>query len=92
MDTQLSHLITVRFRKTAGGSVTATSEDLPGLFLTHLDRQQIIDDLPEAIQLLFKMNHNEDVVVYLLDSAADPPELKDDKLPLAAIRKEFLQL
>lgn len=91
MSEKLNHLVTVRFRRTAKGHFAATSDDLPGLFLTYPTREQIVDDLPDAIRLLFKANYGEDVEVFALDSAADPPELKDSRLPLAAIPTESLR-
>lgn len=32
----------------------ATSEDMPGLFIASPDAEKVIDDVPDAIRILFK--------------------------------------
>ena len=91
MNRKPTHLITVRFRQTDNGLVSATSEDLPGLVLTYRDREQIVQDLPEAIRTLYKVDYQEDVEVLALESPADPPKLREAKLGFAAIPTETLR-
>ena len=38
-----------------------TSPDLAGFLLCGKNLQRLIDDIPESVKLLFKLNHNLDV-------------------------------
>lgn len=91
MDASLHHLIKVQFRQQQNGNIMATSQNLPGLSLVYPERQKIIDDLPDAVKLLFKMNYKQEVEVYVLESPTEPAEAREFSLPLAAIRKEILR-
>lgn len=84
------HLITVRIGPGEDGNYIARSDDLPGFLLVYPSREQIVDDIPEAVKILYKAQYQEDVAVVVLDAAADPPELKQDRVPVAAIPVHLL--
>ena len=87
----LNHLITIRFKQLSDGSLIATSDDLPGLVLTRSTREEILEEIPEAVEILYKQGFGEDVRVVLLDSPNDPPMLKRDRIPVAAIAATALR-
>jgi hypothetical protein len=91
MDNQPGQLIRIRFKQSGDDLITATSDDLPGLFLAYPRREQIISDLPEAVAVLFKKNYDQDVRVFVLDSPTDPEAAKQDSIPLAAINAALLR-
>ena len=90
MDGILGHLITIRIGPGEDGNYIATSDDLAGFLLVYPSREQIVADIPEAVKILYKAQYQEDVTVVILDAAADPPELKKDRIPVAAIPVHLL--
>ena len=50
-------LITVNFEERDGWHI-ATSPELPGFILADQNKDEIIDDLPEAICVLYSARHN----------------------------------
>lgn len=52
------HAISIRVKiDKLDGWYIATSKDLPGFILADPDREAIIDDLPESIQILYSERH-----------------------------------
>ena len=68
-NTQDSFLIRTIQEQKEDGFWTITSEDLPGLFLAGKDLFSISAEVPEAIKMLFSLNHNMAVDVKM---AVDP--------------------
>lgn len=55
--------IAVRIAQSSSGLFTATSNDLPGVFVAHRDIDKIADDMPAIIQRWFKHHRGLDVTV-----------------------------
>lgn len=48
---------------------TLTSEDLPEMFLAGKDVRQLLDDAPNVIKGLYRLNYGMDVEVFVKDGA-----------------------
>ena len=55
-------VIRIDLQKQDGWHV-ATSKDLPGFVLAHQDRDKLIEDVPDAVRLLYSKRHNVDCQV-----------------------------
>ena len=88
---QLGHLITIRIGAAEDGNLVAKSDDLPGFLLIYPSREQILRDIPDAVKMLYKAQYQEDVGVVVLDAISDPPELKRDRVSVAAIPVHLLR-
>ena len=64
-------LITINFEEKDGWHI-ATSPDLPGFILADPKFDEIIDDLPEAIRILYSSRHKVDCKVVSLKKDKDP--------------------
>ena len=71
MTTTLSHVILVKIEPGDGNLFIATSDELPGLFLTYPGREQILAELPVVIRALYKAKYDEDVRVTVADFPSD---------------------
>jgi hypothetical protein len=91
METSLAHLITIRIGRGEDGNFVAKSDDLPGFLLVYPEHGQIVADIPETVKMLYKAQYGEDVEVALLDARTDPPELKEERIPVAAIPTHLLR-
>ena len=77
-------LINVNFEKKDGWHI-ATSPELPGFILADLDIDEIIDDLPEAIRVLYSHRHNIECGVVYLKRADHVAEKDEGPSPWALI-------
>jgi hypothetical protein len=60
---EVVRIVRISIEQTDSGLFKATSEDLPGLLVTHRDIAAIRTDLPSIIKLVFQRRHNLDVEV-----------------------------
>lgn len=78
-------IIEVRLEQTPEDWIVATSDDLPGLFISHPDRETVISDVPETIKALFKAQYGLDVKVFLIESPTD-----NEISPFVAVPEELI--
>lgn len=76
----VAEIIDVRLRHKPGQWFIATSEKLPGLFISHPDRDAVISDIPVTIKALFKEQYGIDVKVVEVNN----PNV-DDEIPWIAL-------
>ena len=67
-----ARIIQVALRRRDGWTV-ATCDAIPGLYVASPNAQEVLDDIPEAIRILFKKQHNIDVRVIDADYLDDEP-------------------
>ncbi len=60
-----ARVIEIRLEQTPEDWVVATSNDLPGLFISHPDRETVLSDIPETIKALYRAQYGLDVRVFL---------------------------
>ncbi len=70
-NTSYSCIINIKEEYREGGVWSLTSPDLPGLFLAGRELSVLRNDIPKAIQVLFKRNYDMDVEVRLLVDATE---------------------
>jgi hypothetical protein len=78
---QKPSIIRVSIKARDDGWLTATSPDLPGLFLAHQELKVILAEAPSAIEILFKAQNNVDVTVI---AAHYPAQDEDNTMPWVA--------
>jgi hypothetical protein len=61
-----SFKLTVCFEKRPDGGLRAWSDDVPGLVLSHIDADSVLEDVPQALKLILSHQWNTETDVQLL--------------------------
>jgi hypothetical protein len=84
---QKKYKVAVRFRRRDDGGLRAYCSEVPGFFLSSIDRRAVMRDVIPALEMLLKRNFNVEARVSPLgygiyelteDVQADPPDLIPD--------------
>lgn len=86
--------VTVRFRRRDDGGLRAYCSEVPGFFLSSIDRRAVMHDVIPALEFLLKSNFNLDAQVsplghgiFELIERSQPPQLDE----MAAVLNEYVQ-
>ncbi len=58
-------IISIAVRRSETGLLTATSDELDGIYVAHRDINKIVEDMPRIIQRWFKIHRQIDVRVFV---------------------------
>ena len=84
-----AELVRVRLEQTPENWTVATCEQIPGLFISNPDLNQVLEDIPPTIQALYKAQWGVDVVVIVIEDKESSGRAGQER-PYVAIPTEVL--